>query len=94
MSNENLIDYIENLNLRRQFHFSETVYFIDDSYSITIEFSRNVFIINNNTIIHRERYIFISDLDTLKHVYHEKTGKDIEVLMRKEKLKQLELCSR
>jgi len=93
MSDTRLIDYIKNLNLKSTTLYSDNEYIIDYTYSIVIEFSINVFFIDRKCEYHKNRYTLIPDLKTLKYIYNIKTGKDIEALMRKEKLKQLELCS-
>jgi len=93
ISDSNLFDYIENLNLKKSKSGCDKYHIINNDYMICIESSVNVFLIDRKTNMYKDKYKFISNIKELKNVYKLKTGKDIEILMRKEKLKQLELCS-
>ena len=93
ISDSNLVDYIENLNLSKYRSGCDKYHRIDDDYMICIESSVNVYFIDRKTYMYKDKYTFISNINELKYVYNLKIGKDIEFLMRKEKLKQLKLCS-
>jgi len=92
ISESSLVNYIENLNLRKTHECFDTNYIIDNNYIICIESSTNVFFIDKK--MNSNLYIFIINIEKLKDIYYKKTGKNIEILMRKEKLKKLEECSR
>jgi len=90
MSN-NIITYIENLNLKKMWFSIETEYIINDNFSILIEnsSSTHIFFITNNAKYHKDKYIHIENIEDLKDIYYKKTDKNIELLLRKEKLKKL-----
>jgi len=94
MIKSELIRYIENINLKKNYYHCETDYLIDNNYSIRVESEIHVFFIDQNGQTTQDKYTYIPDIDTLKIIYYTKTGKDIEHLMRMEKIKRLELCSR
>ena len=94
ISESSLVSYIENLNLRKNYECFDTNYIIDNNYIICIESSTNVFFIDKKMNSNRDLYTFIINIERLKDIYYKKTGKNIEILMRKEKLKKLEECSR
>lgn len=89
-----LVEYITNLDLQRHESLAELELIINDKYSIVIEHSsiNHIFFIDKTAFRHNEIYRHIQSLDELKIIYLEKTGKDIEILNRKNKLKYLESC--
>lgn len=83
-----LCDYIYSLNLNRTITVSETRYKINDNLFISIELF-GIFMVDYTKKLHSDIYTHITTIEQLKKVYFEKTSKDIELLLRKEKLKKL-----
>jgi len=86
---EELTYCIESLNLKKYIGVSEVEYFIDAEYAITIEFGSNVFFICKNELLHKNKYLFVSDVSKLKEIYLEKTGINIDIMLRKYKINKI-----
>ena len=84
-----IIDYLNMSNLKKTVTLAETIFYITEKYSITVENEFNSFFIDKSTQQYSDRYTYIGNLEVLKQIYLERIGKSLDLSLRKQKLKNL-----
>lgn len=90
IKNITLFEYIKKLDLKVSYSIHENLYNIGQNIYIMIESNFHVFIVDYNQKLYSDRYKIVKNINELKQLYFEKTSKNIELLLRKENLKNLD----
>lgn len=89
MDNQELITFISGLNIDKNIHPSEAYYLLKDKIYIVIEMQKNVFILDDNKLLHKDKYTHIKDIQELIKVTYNKTKINLNVFIRKEKINKI-----
>jgi len=86
---EEVIEYINKLNLYKTNRLSEIEYYIKDKIYIIIELNTNIFVLDNKEDLHKNKYTHIKNIEELNNVIYQKTKIDLNIRLRNYKIDKI-----
>lgn len=85
----NLINFIENLSIKKNIFPLEVRFYITNKIYILIEMEINVFVVDENFTMVKNRYTNIKSIDEIIDVVLKKTNINLNVFMRNIKINKI-----